>query len=360
MQAKWKITLEAAMAEALLAADLYNQSGRARRLEGFFVHMHIGWIYAFQALYQRDRKGYHYQLSNGRYERVDGEKKTWDLKTFTRHQWPADNPVRQNLEFTVAVRHRLEHRFAEATAIATAGHAQALLLNFEEFVTTQFGSEHSMADELRFPVFIGSLTRDGAAKMMAAQATLPRQTRRFITDFTSKLDEAVKKDQRFEFRVTLLPKLASGGNADLAVTYVREDDLTPRERENLGDATNKATVIVREQQRDVSNADKMKPKLAARLIEDQIPFKFNASTHLARAWKALGVRPKPGVKHPERTKKDFCLYDKAHGDYVYTEAFVRKVAKKVKTDRGFEELLGLKPVRKVTSIKGRSRSKETG
>lgn len=50
MQAKWRITLEAACEEALLAADLYNQPKKARRLEGFFVHMHIAWLYAFQAM----------------------------------------------------------------------------------------------------------------------------------------------------------------------------------------------------------------------------------------------------------------------------------------------------------------------
>lgn len=275
--------------------------------------------------------------------------------TFTRRHWSEQDPVRQNLEFTIAMRHRIEHRFAEATAIATAGHAQALLLNFDEFVTTQFGSTFSMADSLRFPVFIGALTRDGAARMMTVQATLPNETRRFITDFAANLDENIKKDQRFEFRVVLLPKTASGAQADLAITYVREDEVTPTDRNNPGSATTKATVIVREQQRDVSNADKMKPKRAARLIEDQIPFKFNASTHLARAWKALGVRPRSGVKHPERTKKDFCIYDSAHGDYVYTEAFVRKVAEKVKTEKGFQELLRLVPVRKVTTLKSRAK-----
>ena len=37
------------MEEALLAVDLYDRSRRPRRLEGFFVHMHLAWLYLFEA-----------------------------------------------------------------------------------------------------------------------------------------------------------------------------------------------------------------------------------------------------------------------------------------------------------------------
>ena len=79
MRPRWSITLDASKDEAILAVDLYNQSRRPRRLEGFFVHMHLAWLYLFEAQYQQSRTDYHYRLSNGHYERVDGEPKTWDL-----------------------------------------------------------------------------------------------------------------------------------------------------------------------------------------------------------------------------------------------------------------------------------------
>src|SRR5437879_8831359 len=65
MRAQWKLTLEAAKAEAVLAADLYNQAKRPRRVEGYFVHMHMAWLYLFLALHQRDKLPYHHhRLSN--------------------------------------------------------------------------------------------------------------------------------------------------------------------------------------------------------------------------------------------------------------------------------------------------------
>src|SRR2546423_6042674 len=99
MRAQWRLTLEAAKEEALLAVDLYNQPKAARKLEGFFVHMHMAWLYLFIAQYQRDRQPFHYRLPNGRYETVDGERKTWDVAKFCRETWADHDPVRKNLEF---------------------------------------------------------------------------------------------------------------------------------------------------------------------------------------------------------------------------------------------------------------------
>ena len=96
MKAQWKLTLEAAKAEALLGADLYNQAKRPRRLEGFLVHMHIAWLYLLLAARQRDHEPYHYRLPNGRFDRVDGERKTWDLAKLSRERRAEHDPVRRS------------------------------------------------------------------------------------------------------------------------------------------------------------------------------------------------------------------------------------------------------------------------
>jgi len=188
VRAEWKFTLDAAKHEALVAVELYNQPTRPRRLEGFFVHMHMAFLYLFIARYQRDKLNYHYKRPNGRYEKVDGERKTWDLSRFARERWSANEPVRRNLELTIALRHKIEHRNAEAAAVATAGYAQALLLNFENELTETFGLDHTLGDDLRFPVFVGTFTRDGAARMAAAQLGLSTKTTRFLADFQADLD----------------------------------------------------------------------------------------------------------------------------------------------------------------------------
>ena len=44
--------------EAVLAVRLYNDPGRERTLESFIVHMHIAWLYAFQAKWMKLRRNY--------------------------------------------------------------------------------------------------------------------------------------------------------------------------------------------------------------------------------------------------------------------------------------------------------------
>ena len=89
----------------------------------------------------------------------------------------------------------------------------------------------------------------------------------------------------------------------------------------------------------------MKPTTAAYEVERQIPFKFGIS-QFVRAWKSEAVRPPNGDTHPERTKQDFCIYDKPHRDYVYTPAFVEYLVSKVGTEEGFRVLTRLDPIAK--------------
>jgi hypothetical protein len=109
-------------------------------------------------------------------------------------------------------------------------------------------------------------------------------------------------------------------------------------------------VIVRERHRPVSNVDKMKPGEAARRIEQAIPFRFSLYYHFILAWKRLGVRPDGGAKFPERTDERYCVYDAAHHDYLYTDAFVDLVVERIATTEGFEEFFGFPPQPKVERV----------
>lgn len=135
MKATWRVMLEAARQEALLAVDLYNQPSQPRRLEAFFVHMHIAWTYLLHSEFRRDKVDYRYRLENDHFDRVDGEPRTWELARCLQERWPTQGAVRKNFEFTIGLRNKIEHRYQEATGLVVAGKAQSLLLNFEEVFT---------------------------------------------------------------------------------------------------------------------------------------------------------------------------------------------------------------------------------
>ena len=123
MRARWRVMLDGATEEALLAVDLYNQPRQPRRLEGFFVHMHLAWLYLLHAEFRRDGIDFRYRLPSRRFERVDGEPKTWDLQKSVSKKWPDGGPAGANLELTIALRNKIEHRYHEAVGVATAGYA---------------------------------------------------------------------------------------------------------------------------------------------------------------------------------------------------------------------------------------------
>lgn len=339
----WERTLSAARDEALLAVDLYNQSNRPRRLEAFFVHMHLAWLYLFQASYQRDGNPYIF-LKNGQPELIDGEPKSWDLSKFARERWKENDPVRKNLELSILLRNKIEHRFEEAISVAVAGYAQALLLNFNNELTAAFGEGATLGSELRFPVFIGSFTREGAAQIAAAAQRTPSEIKKFLMEFESGLSKEVVEDHRFELRIHLIQKTGAKAEADVALTFVREADLTEDERMALAEIGKHGTTIIREQIREVVNAGKLKPRDVAKAVEARIPYKFSVYSHFSRACYTLAVRPRNGDSHPERTKIEYCVYDAPHKDYLYTEKFVDKLVEKASTRHGFKELTGIDPV----------------
>lgn len=337
--------LEGAREEALLAVDLYNQPRQPRRLEGFLVHMHIAWQYLLHASLRRQGIPYHYTLPNGRIDRVDGEPRMWDLPECVGRRWDANHPVRKNLELTIALRHNIEHRYHESIALVASGYAQALLVNFEHEMTSEFGPTYSLGEDLRVPIFVGSITALGQARMAGLRDSLPKVTRDFIARFEADLPASVTHDQRYEFRMTLVPTQGRKELTDTAITFVREVDLSDEERDTLSRLGTTGSVVVREQTRSVASAGLLKPSRVVREVSKHTPFVFNMKLFVD-AWHITEVRPPGDSPHPERTNEKYCVYDEPHRDYLYTEAFVDKLLDETSSKAKFTAFFGQPPTMK--------------
>jgi hypothetical protein len=341
--------LEASRGEVLLAVDLYNQPAQARRIEGFYVHIHIAWLYLLHARFVKDGVDIRYRLPNGRFDRIDGEPRTWELKKCLEERWPADNdPTRKNLEFTRALRNKIEHRHQEAIGLATAGHAQACLLNYERELTGFFGDEWTLADSLRFPVFIGTFTQQGVANLAALHKRIPQHVQTFINEFTIGLDPKVLDDPQFEFRLHLVPQKSSRTKADMALDFVRLDELTDEERETLESLGREGRAVVVPKDRPVKNLEELRASEVVERVAEAIPFEFNMS-HFVSSYKRLQVRPPTGSPNPKETDAKYCVYDVAHRDYVYTPALVKKLIRDAQTEDGFRKLTGRDPLSSVSA-----------
>lgn len=348
---RWQATLDASIEEACLAVRLYNDSAEARAFEGFVIHMHLAWLYLLHAEFVRDDVDFRYwdpQYKN-RLLRIDGEPKRWELERSMKERWPADSdPVRANLALFIKLRNRLEHRHAhadEALMLNLAGHAHALLVNYESELTEQFGEQRSLALRLRIPIFVGTFTPEGEQALRSFRKTLPADLRGFVTDYESGLDEAVVNDSRYEFRLRAMVELAPKDPDAIAMQFTRYEDMTEEQRAFAEEMGKRGQVIVREQKRPISGLGRLMPKTAAAEVQAGIPFVFNLN-HFAAAWKRKKVRPPSGDPNPDRTNSDFCEYDEPTKTYRYTKAYVSHLIKKCGTEKGFEDITGMAPRRK--------------
>ncbi len=225
--ARWKSSVDAACAEACLAVRLYNDPSEPRSFEGFVVHMHLAWLYLLHAEFQRDHVDYRYRQKDRprRLERVDGEPKRWELAKSVAERWPGQTPERANIEFFIALRNKIEHRFTrfqQELALAVGGKSQALLLNFEEELSSQFGARFSLATKLRFPVFIGSFTTEGQQALERLHARLPSELKQFIVRSARNLPDEVRDDDKYDLRLRVFLELVKNPAAGCpSVSFVR-------------------------------------------------------------------------------------------------------------------------------------------
>ena len=345
---RWAATLRAARNEAVLAVRLYNDPAEVRAFEGFVVHMHMAWLYLLHARFIRDKVDYRYRDRDNprRFVKVDGEYKRWELARCVEERWPDPNdPVRKNLEFFIGLRNRIEHRHArrdENLALAVGGHAQALLLNFEQALTTEFGSDYSLATILRFPVFVGTFSTEGTEALLKLRSQLPANLKRYIAEFHDGLKEETADDARFELRLRVVLEQVQRGTDVPAIQFTRWDDMTEDEREMVAELGKRGQAIVREQKRAVVSHGLMRPGEARKRVAAAIPFKFT-SNHFLLAGRKKGIRPPTGDAHPERTDEKYCLYDELARSYGYTEAWIKYLTRHCSTAAGFETTTGRPP-----------------
>lgn len=225
---RWWHMLQAAKNEARLAVDLYNRQGNERQLEAFIVHMSLAWLKLMQAYTERDPKGNLF-VRDRRGHRVRAEDGDWKYKPSSqllRELFADNDPRRINIEFFTGLRNRVEHRHENKIAALVAGRTQAHLLNFEETLVEWFGSDEALADELRFPLFISSITEDAVSAVRRVRGQVPVAVLEWIQDFDATIEPSIAEDQAFDFRIYLIPHKGPKTEADAAMTYVNASDLT--------------------------------------------------------------------------------------------------------------------------------------
>ncbi|MCI4012406.1 DUF3644 domain-containing protein [Brevibacterium sp. ZH18] len=343
----WRHTLDEARRQALVAIDFYNRPGDRRSFSDFIVHIHLAWQNLLHADRMRRKVEIFYRESGGRrlFKRnPDGSKKTWDLSQCLKHEFKDSDPIKVNVEFFVGLRNHVEHRFQDAVLVATAAEAHACIINFEAELVRRFGAGETLGSELKFPVFVQSLSPSRYEEQRNLRRGLPNTVSNFIAEFQVGLPEDVRRDERFAYRLLLLPMKGPKTEADLALNFVRQDELSEEElRALLG---KDGSVIVAEKYREAIHGNEMLPKAAAAAVERRIAFKFSVHdfTVVRKSWQ-IGPA-KSGDKEQLPKSDSFCLYSPAFKQFVYRPKLVERMAEALDTPEKYQALLHHPPIGK--------------
>ena len=231
-----KAHLDKARESALLAVETYNRPGTTFRSGGFIVLMCIAWTALFHAIFfKRKIKPFYRKKSNRRhFEKVDGDRKCWELSTCLEKFYGANNPPeRANAEFFIGLRNKIEHRSMPALDMNIFGECQALLFNFEDLIVSEFGRKCAMNESLSLALQFSSVRSDKQElAIRKLHKSLAKNVISYVDAFRTSLSTDTLGNPRFSFKVFLIPRPANNDrSADFAVEFVKFDASNPAEME---------------------------------------------------------------------------------------------------------------------------------
>lgn len=336
--------LDKAKDSALLAIEVYNKPAVAFRSAGYIALMAIAWTSLLHAIFlRRDIKPY-YKNANGHYEKRDGDYWHWDLSECVKKLWVEDtqNPIRSNIEFFIPLRNKIEHRHIPELDAVIFGECQALLLNFDAMMGNEFGPKHQLRESLSFSLQLFP-SGDSFAAAVKANKSL-KDVKKFIDDYRSTITPEVMGSGQFAFKAFMIQVANHQSDEALPVQFVHYDSLTADQKAEV----EKFAALVKFKNTGALNAELLKPGEVVKAVQAGLgnikierngkkTDKFNADTH-TRCWKHYKVRPKLGAKKPDQTKPQYCSYDKAHKDYLYTQAWVNFLIEKMADENEYAQL----------------------
>ena len=307
--------------------------------------MGVAWTSLFHAIFfQRKIKPWHLELNSGnrkRYVKVDGEPRHWELSSCLKEYWQSEShPQRRNLEFFIGLRNKIEHRNAPELDPALYGECQAMLTNYNDLLTSEFGKRHALTDALGLALQFSALRPSAqidAVRRLQSQSS--KDLRQYVETFRANLPPEILASSDYSLKVFLVPKLTNNiSTSDLAIEFLNVDHLGENELEQL----NQMVALIKEKHVPIASAGLVKPGVVVDTVSDRLPFEFNQWAH-TQAWKHYQVRPSNGSESPGATKPEYCVYDELNGNYGYTQAWIIFLCDKLADAGEYQRVTGKLP-----------------
>ncbi|MGH9322259.1 MAG: DUF3644 domain-containing protein [Vicinamibacteria bacterium] len=336
-----KALLQKARESALLAVETYNRPTANFRSGAYVVLMVIAWTSLFHAVFLQKRiKPFYRKKNSTRYEKLDGEPKRWELKECLHQYHKNDNPsARKNLEFFIGLRNKIEHSSLAQLDSEIFGECQAMLLNFDALLISEFGDRYAIRGGLTFALQFSKVIPKGQSTQTAkSQKKAFKAVKQYVDEFRSSLSTEIQNDLAYSFKVYLVPKIGNQASKDaVAVEWIKYDPSKPEEMKHY----EKVVAMIKPKEVQIANLGLLKPSKVANEIETRLGRRFTAYDHKL-CYQHFQIRPPKGAPDPYACNAQFCVYDDLHKDYGYTPEWVTFLSEKLGDAATYDAIIATK------------------
>jgi hypothetical protein len=208
-------------AEAMkTAVGIFNNPQVGWKAEIYIVNAIIAWTYIMHAYYMTKGIDYRWKKDGAVILTEDGRPRHWELsRCLTVNECPLEFPVKQNLNYLIAIRNEIEHRMSDDIDRFLESKLQACALNFEAALVAWFGQQCSIAEDLAFAIQFAEISLKGNTSIVGAKQ-LPdviKTVNKLIEDAMSDTDY---NDPRYSYRVYVAPRTVNNrAKADQVVVF---------------------------------------------------------------------------------------------------------------------------------------------
>jgi hypothetical protein len=293
--------------------------------------MVIAWTSLFHAMFLRKRiKPFYRKKGSTRYEKIDGEPKRWELSECLQQHFKGNNDAaRKNLEFFIGLRHKIEHCSLAQLDPELFGECQAMLLNFENMIVSEFGDRYAIRGGLSFTLqFAKALPKSPSSALTKSRQNESKRVKQYVDTFRSSLSTEVQSDLAYSFKVYLVPKVGSHASKDtVAVEFVKYDASKPEEMKQY----EQLVALIKPKEVSVANLGLLKASDVVAQVAKKLRKKFTVHTHTL-CYKHFNIRPTGKATDPQACDTRYCCYDALHKDYCYQPAWVDHLVNKLSDD----------------------------
>ncbi len=140
--------------------------------------------------------------------KIDGRpktKETWELAQLA-IDGSENEAVRQNLDFFIRLRNHIVHRYMPALDTAITGEAQAMLLNFEDLLVSEFGEVAALGERLTVPLQLSGFRNEaGLGSLKKAQSRIPVDVMDFLCQHREDVPDEVLRSPQYALQGLLHP-----------------------------------------------------------------------------------------------------------------------------------------------------------